>query len=388
MSDPRLRTGTRVPVEWQGETVEAFVPAPLPPVSELALGPDDFDLMERANRALGRLDGITTLLPDPDLFLYLYVRKEAVLSSQIEGTQSSLSDLLLFETEQAPGVPEADVREVSNYVEAMYSGIERIRSGEGLTVAMLADLHRILLAGTRGEQKRPGELRDGLVWIDGTWPGNARFVPPPASAVPGSLADLVEGLATPGVPVLIRAALAHVQFETIHPFNDGNGRIGRLLITFLLCAEEVLTDPILYLSLYFKTHRQEYYDRLQRVRTHGDWEGWLRYFLNGVRETSNAAVETARSVLALFEHDRREIGTQMGRSAGSALRVQEAMQRRPLATIPDLAAVLGLAPRTVQTALEGMERLGILREVTGGQRYRLYHYGRYMEILSRGTEPL
>ena len=370
------------------ETVRAFRPDPLPAPDALILTAADFDLMERANRALGRLDGITTLLPDPDLFLYLYVRKEALLSSQIEGTQSSLSDLLLFEQNQAPGVPLDDVREVSNYVDAMYLGLERLRAGAPLSVDLLKELHAVLLRGSRGHDKSPGALRDALVWIGGTWPGNAAFVPPPPSDVEAHLDALMAAIQRPGLPVLVKAALAHVQFETIHPFLDGNGRIGRLLITFLLCAEDVLADPILYLSLFFKTHRNEYYDRLQRVRTHGEWEAWLRFFLEGVQATSRQAVDTAREIRALFAQDRQRIEEQAGRAAGSILRVHELMQRHPLLTIPDAAAEINLSKRTVQTSLEWLEENGIVRETTGGQRYRRYVYERYMDILSQGTEPL
>lgn len=382
------QTGEFVETRWMDEPVSAFVPHPLPDASELELNAADFDLMERANRALGRLDSITTLLPDPDLFLYLYVRKEAVLSSQIEGTQSSLSDLLLFEDQESPGAPISDVREVSNYVRAMYAGLDRLREGDAVSIKLLCELHAELLQQTRGSDKAPGQLRDRLVWIGGTWPGNAAFVPPPPEFIAEALAALMTTLDQSNIPVLIKAALAHVQFETIHPFTDGNGRIGRLLITFILCAEGVLTDPLLYLSLFFKTHRTEYYNRLQRVRTHGDWEGWLGFFLEGVRETSNQAVETARSILQLFADDRKKIATETGRAAGSALRVHEAMQRRPLATISTLAEAVSIANRTVQTALERMEVLGIVSEITGGQRYRVYRYDRYMDILIQGTEPL
>ena len=364
---------------------EAFVPAPLPPA--LDLGPKDYDLIERANRALGRLDGISTLLPDRDLFLYLYVRKEAVLSSQIEGTQSSLTDLLRFEDDGAPGVPHDDVREVSNYVAALDHGLDRLRGGFPLSLRLIREIHAVLLRGGRGAGKTPGEFRTSPVWLGGPTPWTAVFVPPPANALDDCLGDLEAFLHDPDTPVLIKAALAHVQFETIHPFLDGNGRVGRLLITFLLCAEDVLSDPLLYLSLFFKTNRSEYYERLQRVRTHGEWREWLRYFLRGVQETSKQAVDTARDILDLFDQDRQRIRDEAGRSRMSVLEVQEVMQRRPLVTIPEAVTRSGLTYATVRSALETMERLGLVREIPD-RPVRTFHYARYLDILERGTEPL
>ncbi len=366
--------------------MRAFIPDPLPPT--LNLGPGDFDLMERANRALGRLDGISALLPDRELFLYLYVRKEAVLSSQIEGTQSSLSDLLLFEDDRAPGVALDDVEEVSNYVAALNHGLARLRAGFPLSLRLIREIHGVLLRGGRGADKTPGEFRRSQVWLGGGRPGTAHFVPPPASEVMTCLDRFEHFLHEPGMPILMKAALAHVQFETIHPFLDGNGRVGRLLITFLLCAHEVLEDPILYLSLYFKANRQEYYDRLQRVRTHGEWEEWLRFFLQGVYETSKQAVDTAREILALFERDRGRIRESLGGRASSTLRVHEALQRRPLLTIKDAQHRSGLSRPTAQKSLERMAKLGITREVTGGRYGMVYLYKPYMDILERGTEPL
>jgi Fic family protein len=369
-----------------GDTAyRAFVPAPLPPA--LALTEADHDLMERANRALGRLDGISTLLPDRELFLYLYVRKEAVLSSQIEGTQSSLTDLLQHEDGAAPGVPLDDVREVSNYVAALDHGLARLRGGFPLSLRLIREIHGVLLRGVRGGTKDPGEFRRSPVWIGGARPWSAAFVPPPPDELAGCLGHFERYLHQPGVPVLIKAALAHVQFETIHPFLDGNGRVGRLLITFLLCAEDVLSDPLLYLSLYFKTHRAEYYERLQRVRTHGEWEEWLRYFLRGVQETSKQAVDTAREILALFENDRDRIRAGAGRSAGSVLQVQEVLQRHPLVTIAEATRQSGLTYATVRSALETLERIDLVREVPD-RPARTFHYARYLDILERGTEPL
>ena len=367
------------------ESYRAFIPAPLPP--DLDLTDEDIDLMERANRALGRLDGISMLLPDRDLFLYLYVRKEAVLSSQIEGTQSSLTDLLRYEDDAAPGVPLDDVVDVSNYVAALNHGLERLNGGFPLSLRLIREIHGVLLRGGRGAGKTPGEFRRSPVWIGGSRPWTASFVPPPPDEVTACLDDFERFLHAPGTPILVKAALAHVQFETIHPFLDGNGRVGRLLITFLLCAEDVLSDPLLYLSLFFKTNRDEYYERLQRVRTHGEWTEWLRYFLRGVQETSKQAVDAARDILALFEADRQTIRDRAGRSAGSVLQVQEAMQRRPLVTIPEAADRTGLTYATVRSAMERMVGLGVVRELEG-RPTRTFHYACYLDILERGTEPL
>jgi Fic family protein len=345
--------------------------------------------MEQANRALGRLDGLTALLPDTSLFIYFYVRKEALLSSQIEGTQSSFSDLLLYESKEVPGVPIEDVQEVSNYVAAMTHGLKRLREGCPLSLRLMREIHGILLAKGRGADKTPGEFRRSQNWIGGTRPGNAMFVPPPAEDVMKLMGDLEKFLHGEPVkmPVLIKAALAHVQFETIHPFLDGNGRLGRLLITFLLCAEKALSEPILYLSLYFKTHRQEYYEHLQRVRTEGDWEQWLRFFLTGVMQTAEQATDAARSILSLFEKDRAKI-EKLGRPAGSALRMHEYLQRKPITSVTMAAKKLGLTEPTIRASLSHMQKLGIVKEMTGRQRNRLFVYRRYLDILDEGTEPL
>lgn len=311
------------------EPFQAFVPKPLPPKPPLQFDSNLYDLIERANRSLGRLDGLTTLLPEPSLFLYFYVRKEAVLSSQIEGTQSSFSDLLLYEIEEVPGVPLDDVREVSRYVAALNHGLTRLRENFPLSLRLIREIHQVLLSEGRGSDKTPGEFRRSQNWIGGTRPGNALFVPPPPEEVIYCLGDLEKFWHDfpERTPVLIKAALSHVQFETIHPFLDGNGRLGRLLITLLLCAEGALSEPLLYLSLYLKTHRQLYYDLLQQVRLKGDWETWLNFFLEGVRVTSEQASSTARQILSLFDKDRKQIET-IGRAAGSALRVHRLMQKK------------------------------------------------------------
>jgi len=290
LTDSAARLGNYIITSFGDEHVRAYVPRALPPKPALRL---DVLLsrIEDANRALGRLDGVTSILPDPSLFIYMYVRKEALFSSQIEGTQSSLSDLLLFESAEAPGVPLDDVEEVSSYVSAMNFGLDRLRGGFPLSLRLIREIHAVLLAKGRGSTKEPGEFRRTQNWIGGTRPGNAVFVPPP----PDKLMECLDAferflhVQDRGLPTLIKAALAHVQFETIHPFLDGNGRLGRLLITFLLVAEGALQEPILYLSLFFKTHRQRYYDLLQKVREEGDWESWLDFFLDGVSQTSTQA---------------------------------------------------------------------------------------------------
>lgn len=383
------RAGHYVSSTVAGETCLAFIPSPLPPDPPLSLTADDFDLMEKANRALGRLDGLATLLPDTSLFIYFYVRKEAVLSSQIEGTQSSIADLLLYESAEAPGVPLDDVEEVSSYVAAMNHGLRRLHEGFPLSLRLLREIHEILLSNGRGSARSPGEFRRSQNWIGGTRPGNARFVPPPPEKVVECMGELEKFLHDqPGrTPVLIKAALAHVQFETIHPFLDGNGRLGRLLITLLLIAEGALREPILYLSLYFKMNRDEYYDQLQRVRTEGDWESWLRFFLKGVLETSEQAVVTARAILSLFAADQDKIAA-LKRPAASALRLHQYLQTRPMTTIQAAATSLKLSVPTVTTALSNLTTLGIVQEMTGKQRNRLFLYSAYLEILEQGTEPL
>ncbi|MEM9963763.1 MAG: Fic family protein, partial [Asticcacaulis sp.] len=291
-----------------------------------------------ANQALGRLDGLSTLLPNTSLFLYFYVRKEALLSSQIEGTQSSLSDLLLFENNETPGTPIDDVEEVSNYVAAMNHGLRRMRDGFPLSLRLIREIHGILLRGGRGAAKQPGDFRRSQNWIGGTRPGNAVFVPPPVTHLDQCLSDLERFLHDDAhrMPVLIRAALAHVQFETIHPFLDGNGRLGRLLITLILCMEGTIHDPILYLSLYFKAHRETYYDLLTRVRTKGDWEGWITFFLEGVIEVATGATESARRIMDVFEEDLRLVQKQ-GRRASTLLRVLTSFQTQPYASIASVA---------------------------------------------------
>jgi len=383
----RGETGTYVVSTAGGESVRAFVPLPLPPVPLLEFGGGLQQSLEAAVLALGRLDGVSSLLPDRELFLYSYVRKEAVLSSQIEGTKSSLSDLLLFELDEAPGVPRDDVVEVSTYVAALDHGLTRLREGFPLSNRLLREIHGVLLSRGRGSGKDPGEFRRSQNWIGGTRPGNAAFVPPPHTAVPDCMAALERFLhaADDGLPALVRAGLAHVQFETIHPFLDGNGRVGRLLITLQLCHAGVLGDPLLYLSLYFKQRRQEYYALLDLVRREGDWEAWLSFFLEGVRVTAEGAVETARRLAAMFREDRARIEAQ-GRRAGSALRVHAAIKARPILSLPEVCRTTGLSFPAASAAMDLLAAMKIARELTGKPRNRLFVYDRYLDVLNEGTE--
>jgi Fic family protein len=369
-----------------GEAVRAFVPNALPPVPPLELAGKRQQLLERANLACGRLDAITALLPDASVFLYSYVRQEAVLSSQIEGTQSSLSDLLLFELDEAPGVPFDDVIEVSNYVAALEHGIAQLRAGQPLSNRLLREVHGHLLSRGRGADKRPGEFRRSQNWLGGTRPGNAIFVPPPPHRVLDAMADLERFLhdREDGLPTLVRAGVAHVQFETIHPFLDGNGRVGRLLIALLLFETKVLSQPLLYLSLYLKEHRAEYYRLLDAVRREGDWEEWIDFFLEGVIMTAQSAVDTAHRMLRVFEEDAARVAD-LGRRAPNALRAFDAFRRRPVRNIAAIAATTGASLPTVSRAVESLVELGIVREITGRKRERAYCYGRYLEILNGGT---
>ena len=371
-----------------GERVRAFVPAPLPPTPALEMTPERQKLLEAALLACGRLDAVSGLLPDPDLFLYTYVRREAVLSSQIEGTQSSLSDLLLFELDEAPGVPFDDVVEVSNYVAALEHGIARLAGSFPLSNRLIREIHSQLLSRGRGANKQPGEFRTSQNWIGGTRPGNAQFVPPPPQEIEPCMAQLERFMHDPEAPgALAKAALVHVQFETIHPFLDGNGRVGRLLIALLLHHDGVLRQPLLYLSLYFKQNRAEYYRLLDAVRATGEWEDWLDFFLTGVTDTATAAVDTAQRLLALFEADAETI-RDLGRGAGTALRVYHTLRRRPVATIDYLAGASGIPYTTAARAVRALTETGLLGELTGRRRGRVFAYNRYLAILSEGAQPL
>ncbi len=366
----------------------AFHPAPLPPNPPMELDVELHRLLDRANQALGRLDGITLLLPDPSQFLYTFIRKEAVLSSQIEGTVSSLSDLLLFENEATPGVPIEDLAETANYITAMGHGVDSITSGRlPLCNRLLHEVHERLLQSGRGSDKAPGEFRRSQNWLGGTRPGNARYVPPPWPEVEPAMSDLERFLHDQPAPspVLVKAALSHVQFETIHPFLDGNGRVGRLLITLLLVDQGVLRRPLLYLSLYLKRNRDAYYENLQRVRTDGAWEDWLRFFLDGVIDVAESTAETTRGIVEMIERDRGRIHA-MGRAAATALRVHDLAVKRVVVKPPKAAEALKLSEPPVYAAISRLEDAGILREVTGRARGKTYVYGEYMDILNEGTE--
>ena len=383
----RALQGKYLRISTTGEVVRAFVPAALPPRPAIDWTPDLRHRFDTALLALGRLDGVAHLLPNASLLIYSFVRKEAVLSSMIEGTQSSLADLMLFEIDEQPGVPVADAREVSCYVAALDHGLKRLRGGFPLSLRLLREVHKVLLNHGRGAQNRPGEFRQSQNWIGGTRPGNAVFVPPPVEELMRCLGDLERFLhdQPEQTSPLVKAALAHVQFETIHPFLDGNGRVGRLLITLLLCADGVLREPLLYISLYFKQHRRLYYELLNDVRLTGNWERWLDFFADGVVASANEAVNAAQRLLALTAADSIRIES-LGRAAASALMVHRAMQRQPIASPGWLAKITKLTPTTVNRSLAHLQALGIVREITQKQRDRVFSYTGYAAILNEGME--
>ena len=384
----RDRIGSYEVTTFGDEQIRAFVPASLPPQPPVDLSGMQ-PALERAILALGRLDSEARQLPDPDLFVYAYVRREAQLSSQIEGTQSSLSDLFELETEGESQQQDDDVTEVSNYVAALEHGLERIHGGFPLSNRLIRELHGILLRSGRGSEKLPGEFRRSQNWIGGSRPSNAVYVPPPHTAVEDCMAQLERFLHAEddGISTIVRAGLAHAQFESIHPFLDGNGRVGRLLIAFVLHQSGVLRQPLLYLSLYFKQHRGRYYDLLADLRHSGDWEAWLAFFVEGVRATAEDGVETARRLSQMFEDDREKIQTR-GRRAGSALRAHEVLMRSPVLSIRRVHERTGLSWPTAAAAIELLSELGITHEMTGDRRNRLFAYDEYIAILSEGSEPL
>jgi Fic family protein len=376
--------GRYVTISTAGEKTMAFVPMPLPPQPPIDWTPELHGKYDRALLALGRLDSISTLLLDTSLFLYMYVRKEALLSSMIEDTQSSLSDLLLFELDQEPSVPMDDVREVSNYVAALEYGLKRLESGFPVSLRLFREVHATLLKSGRGSDQSPGEFRRSQNWIGGTRPGNATFVPPPAEEVMECMGKLELFLhdQPAQTPVLLKAALAHVQFETIHPFLDGNGRLGRLLITLLLCEQKVLALPMLYLSLYFKTHRQRYYEMLNNTRLTGDWEVWLDFFADAVIATASQAMETAQQINSLANQDRAKID----RCTPSVQLIHQALMKRPIATSGYLVKQTGLAPATVNKSLSLLEHLGIIKQTSSKKRNRVFSYSAYIDVMNQGTE--
>lgn len=381
------RAGAFVQQQAGPDGFSAFVPAHLPPEPPLEFSPELQRIHEEAVHAVGQLEGVSRTM-DTDRLLYMYVRKEAVLSSQIEGTQSTLTDLLEYESAAVPGTPLDDVEEVSRYVAALYHGLGRIQRGElPLTLRLIREIHGVLMQEGRGSIQNPGEFRRTQNWIGGSRPGNARFVPPPPHEMMAALDNLEKFLhdAYGRTAPIIKAGLAHAQFETIHPFLDGNGRIGRLLVSLIFGAERLLTQPFFYLSLYLKENRADYYDALQRVRTHGDWEGWLHFYLVGVEAVARQATDTTLALRTLFEENQQRV-MGLGRAAGSALRVYELLRDRIVLSAPRVAEELGLTWPTVNGALQRLERLGIAREVTGRSRGRLYVYGRQLELLNGGIQ--
>jgi Fic family protein len=382
----RRETGSYRVSTVAGERIQAYIPKPLPPEPSLELAPF-YALLDRANQALGRLDGSTTLLPDPQLFIYLYLRKEAVLSSQIEGTQSSLSDLLQFENGLALDGPLDDVSETSNYVAAMEYGLRRLKEGFPISLRLLCEIHGVLLRKGRGAERTPGEFRRSQNWIGGTRPGNAIFVPPPPEVLMECLDEFEKYLYDDRLPLLVKLGLVHVQFESIHPFLDGNGRLGRLLLTLLLCESGVLRAPLLYLSLYLKSNRSRYYELLQRVRTEGVWEEWLQFFLEGVESTAGQAAETAFQLRQLFSEDSRRIQEQ-AKSAATSLQVHSYLQAKPVASIGSIAAGISKTVTTVAAVLANLQQLNIVAEITGRRRNRVFVYRRCLDLIGAGTEPI
>lgn len=359
----------------------AFVPRPLPP-PDLAIDPTLLALLSSADRAIGRLDGAVALVPDPDFFVFMYVRREAVLSSQIEGTHASLMDVLEFEAAQARMDDRVDVVEIANYVTAMRSGLERLQS---LPVSrrLLCEIHEVLMKNVRGgePQKTPGKFRRSQNWIGGASPQTARFVPPPWEEVDQAFSDLERFLHDRDLtPPLIKIGLAHAQFESIHPFLDGNGRIGRLLITLWLVEEGILSSPLLYPSLFLKEHREEYIDRLQAIRDRGEWEAWLRFFVDGLGQVATEATDRALEIVRLRDRDRVLIESQMGRRVPNALRFLDELFSHPVVSAKLVESLLSVSQPTAGSLVNDLRRIGILREMTGRRRGRLFAYDEYLQL--------
>lgn len=386
MSDNQSRLGSYIRCSvTAGETYQSFLPPALPPEPPLDLLALQ-GLLSKANQALGKLDAVADILPDSNLLLYYYVRKEAVLSSQIEGTQSSLSDLLLHESGEVTSVPIDDVTEVSSYVAALEHGLKRVREGFPVSLRLIREMHAILLSKGRGSNKQPGEFRTSQNWIGGSRPGNAAFVPPPPERLMECLDALEKYLHQEERPYtsLIDAGLIHVQFETIHPFLDGNGRIGRLLITFFLMMMGDMRQPNLYLSLFFKNNREEYYARLSAVRTAGDWEGWLDYFLHGVAETANQVVATSQAISSLFKVDQEKIAT-LKRAGITAGQAHERLQKVAISNAINMAAALEVSVPTARAALNNLKELGVVKDISGAGKERLYVYTGLIDLLEQGV---
>ena len=380
-------TGTYSTTTVGGGKVRAFVPHPLPPRRPpLRIEGNLAELHAQAAAAVGRLDVAGAMVPSPDWFLYGFVRKEAVVSSQIEGTQATLQDVITYEATRRSDRP-ADVEEVCNYVDAMSFARQELAKPKGLPLSMrlLCAIHKRLMKGVRGSAKQPGTIRTSQNWIGGTRPGNARFIPPPPDAVPEALAALEKWIhSDESLPPLVRAGLAHAQFETIHPFLDGNGRIGRLLVTLLVERWKLLSSPLLYLSLGFKRHRQQYYDRLSAVRTGGDWEGWTAFFLECVRESADDGVDTARRLFSLVGADRRKVSEHEATTV-TAVRLFDLLPNHPMVMLPNAMDLLQTSQPTAGKAIDALCRAGVLREITGRRRDRVYAYQAYLDILAKDT---
>ena len=388
MEPPEGNIGRAGRYRLQPQGYRAFIPAPLPPAPALRIDAKLQRLLSVADLALGRLDGSIQILPNPDLFVLMYVRKEAVLSSQIEGTQSSLQDLLAAEASVFGADPPRDVDEVINYVAAMNHGIARLQDLP-VSVRLIREIHQRLLHGVRGSALTPGDLRRSQNWIGpgGCTLNEATFVPPPPHEVPEALGRLERFLhEDESLPLLMRIGLAHAQFETIHPFLDGNGRVGRLLITFLLCEKAVLGKPVLYLSYYFKKHRQRYYDLLQAVRDEGAWEDWIAFFLTGVAEVSAQATVTARRILLLREQHRTAVADNLGRAAGNGHRVLEHLYRRPIVSVNEVRDLVATTYPAANELVSRLAGLGILEEMTGQARNRRFRYGPYIRLFHEDPE--
>ena len=366
------------------EPVRAFMPDPLPPYPPLHIDLELQTLLDDALVSLGRLDSASIFLPNVSLFLYQYIRKEAILSSQIEGTQSSLSDLMLYELKENPGVPLDDVEEVSCYVSALMHGIERIKDGFPISLRLFKEIHAKLLSSGRGADKEPGQFRHSQNWIGGVRPGKAKFVPPPPHELMNCLDSLEKFLndLPHATPPIIKAGLAHVQFETIHPFLDGNGRLGRLLITLIFCASKTLQEPLLYLSLYFKEHREEYYHLIQQVREVGDWESWMSFFARAIKSTAQDAVKTALELNQLVALDKEKV-LSIPRKGPILLTILNELSAYPIQTIKKIAEHTNLVPNTIASGLDFLIKLGIVKEMTGKKRGRLFIYQSYFDLLDR-----
>jgi len=382
----REQQGKYVVISTVGEKAEAFVPNPLPPSPPIEWTDSLRAQFDRAHAALGKLEGVSNFLPI-NMLLYSYVRKEAVLSSMIEGTQSSLSDLLVHEISPLQGAPLDDVTEVSNYVAAVEHGLKRLREGFPISIRLIKELHTILLSNSRGSTKLPGEIRNSQNWIGGTRPGNAVFVPPPPHLLIEGLSDLEKFIHDDKqeTSTILKAGLVHLQFETLHPFLDGNGRVGRLLIILLFMSEGMLSEPLLYISLFLKAHRQRYYELLSKVRKEGDWESWLIFFAEAIEVSATSAVGSAKQLLDCAKADAAIID-QQGRSRINLAKVHKLFQQRPIGNSLFLKESTGLAPATIQAALKKLCELNILSEITEKKRDRVYAYKAYIDILSEGIE--